>query len=405
MNRLARKPVAALASAALVVLLFTVARAQNATDAAQTVPFERYHNRIYLRVSVNGSQPLWFALDSGASRTVIDEGAARRLGLKLSHTQEVSGFGAGEGKTRVSPVEGVTFSLGGVAWQGRGVLALPLDYIEPYEGHELDGVIGFDFFSRRVVEVDYARGRVAVSDPRAYTYDGAGAVVPVTVVGGWAFVNAKITTRDGGTLAARLHIDSGARGWLALSTLFVEKNRLLAGGERTFPGVRYGVGGESPELLTRVRRLQFGSVVIEEPVAAFSRARRGAMAGGETDGTISGSILSRFSVTFDYARRRMIFEPAADSAEPYEYDMSGMLLKATGDSFETKAIYRVFPDSPAADAGLREGDRLEAVDGRPASQLTLEQIELMFRRDGEEHTLTVRRDGARQIKLKTRRLV
>src|SRR5215217_5924723 len=50
--------------------------------SALKIPFRLYNNHIYLRVSVNGSAPLWFVLDTGAPN-LIGAKHARALGLKL----------------------------------------------------------------------------------------------------------------------------------------------------------------------------------------------------------------------------------------------------------------------------------------------------------------------------------
>jgi hypothetical protein len=55
--------------AALIALGTGAALAEN-TPAAR-VPFELNGNVAFLRVRVNGSQPLWFALDTGAQGSTI----------------------------------------------------------------------------------------------------------------------------------------------------------------------------------------------------------------------------------------------------------------------------------------------------------------------------------------------
>jgi len=67
----------AASSAAASDVRFTAGR------SALTIPFKLFNNHIYLRVSVNGSAPLWFVLDTGAPITMIDTKHARTLGLKL----------------------------------------------------------------------------------------------------------------------------------------------------------------------------------------------------------------------------------------------------------------------------------------------------------------------------------
>ena len=86
--------------------------------------------------------------------------------------------------------------------------------------------------------------------------------------------------------------------------------------------------------------------------------------------------------------------------------MSGLELAGDGDDFKQYVVNEVLAHSPAAEAGVREEDVLTAIDGRPASEFTLEQARALLRREGEERVLSVRRgDQVLTFRLKLRRLI
>jgi C-terminal processing protease CtpA/Prc len=86
--------------------------------------------------------------------------------------------------------------------------------------------------------------------------------------------------------------------------------------------------------------------------------------------------------------------------------MSGAFLIAEGRDFKTVRVDRVFERTPAAEAGLRENDLIQAVDNRPVTEYTLEDLREMFRNAGSEYLLTIQRNGLTlAIKVKMRRLV
>ena len=64
-------------------------------NSALKIPFELYNNHIYLQVSVNGSKPLRFILDTGSSH-IIDTKQAKALGLKLQFQGQAQGIGEGK---------------------------------------------------------------------------------------------------------------------------------------------------------------------------------------------------------------------------------------------------------------------------------------------------------------------
>ncbi len=63
-------------------------------------------------------------------------------------------------------------------------------------------------------------------------------------------------------------------------------------------------------------------------------------------------------------------------------------------------------NSPAAEAGLQEEDELTAINGRPVTEFSLEQIRQMLKQEGKEYVLSLKRGTQTlQVKLKLRRLI
>jgi C-terminal processing protease CtpA/Prc len=72
--------------------------------------------------------------------------------------------------------------------------------------------------------------------------------------------------------------------------------------------------------------------------------------------------------------------------------MSGLELMTGANDFKAILIKDVRAGTPAAEAGLREGDMVVSINGRPASEFDLDKLSQMFRQSGKEYLLTVRRD-------------
>ena len=153
----------------------------------------------------------------------------------------------------------------------------------------------------------------------------------------------------------------------------------------------------------RVNNVRLGRFLIDHPITHFSQATQGDYASSKYEGLMGDQILRRFKVIVDYSRRRMILEPTVHFAEPYEIDMSGIELVADGDDL---LIDDVDENSSAAEAGVKGGDLLVAVNGRPTSEFTLDQIRTMFMQDGKVYLLSLKRDRkVLQIKLKLKRII
>ena len=79
-------------------------------------------------------------------------------------------------------------------------------------------------------------------------------------------------------------------------------------------------------------------------------------------------MLKQFNITFDYPRQQLFFEKNADYGRPDVADRSGLWLERVGDVFE---VLDVVAGSAAADAGIKAGDLIVAMDGKPASSWKL----------------------------------
>jgi hypothetical protein len=372
--------------------------------SALGVPFDLSNNLVLIRARVNGSAPLWFIFDTGASATVIDAKAARRLRLRTRGS--VTGNGAA-GEATAARLDAASVSFGSARVDNLTLYALPLDSFAAAFGRNIGGVVGNDVIGKFAVEIDYANRLVNFHEPASYDYRGAGSVVPVTVEDdGLIFARGEIEVAGRAPLACKFEIDTGSTGALLLNTPFVRKHDLLSSVARP-KGINIGgVGGTGAAVLGRVGAVRVAGFTLRDAVARFSRATRGDYASDKYDALLGGEVFRRFKLVVDLSRRRLIFEPNAALGDPFEADMSGIELVGDGAHFSAYLIDDVDGGSPADEAGVRGGDVLTAIDGRPARSFALDEIRAMFRREGREYSLTLRRGGKTvRARVKLRRMI
>jgi hypothetical protein len=364
------------------------------------IHFELNSNKVYLPVRVNGGATLWFAADTGASETVMDMNAARQLGLQVAGSEWV--LGAGESQARGGRVRVDSLGLPGVDYYPRRpLMAVRMGpVIDRFEGRQMNGLFGSDFFEQFVVEIDYQARVMRLWDRRAYSYRGTGTIVPITPRNGWIFARGSVQPRGARPIDALFMIDSGARVAMTLNTPFVREHRLLtAAGPTLLATVGGGVGGEVRHHVCRLESADLGGVSIKEPIATLSEDRRSVFASDDFQGLIGADILRRYRVIFDYGGKRMILERTAMTDARYEFDPSGLFLVADGPEFRTLRVYSVVEGGPAARAGLAKNDVIESIDGE--SGLPLEKARAVLRTVGAARTLVVRHGGeVRSVRLK-----
>lgn len=387
----------------LFCLFDSVAFAQSRKPFA--VPFVVSNNVVLVQVNVNGSKPLSFILDTGASGTVISENRAKELGLKLEGQTDASTQG---GSIEAAFVKNAALRLSkDVEFPKITLAVIRLSGLEAGFGRKIDGILGYEIFNRFVVEIDYASKVIRFHEPQSFKYSGRGKTFPITLEEGTPFIRAKVTTSKRQSFEGKFLINTGSTGTLNLNSAFVARNKLLELVPNT-KAITFGalLAGKSSGRIGRINSLQFGDIVVVNPVANFSQDVEGDDADMEFGGMIGSEILRRFKLIVDYSRKQIILEPNKQINEPYEFDMSGASLAAGGEEFKIFKVRTLIENSQATEAGLRVGDIITAINGKPTAEMTLEQIRKMFRRVEQKYELSIKRDKTLlQINLKTRRII
>ena len=333
-----------------------------------STPFDFENNQVYLRVGINGHEPGWFVLDSGASGCVVDAATAKRLGL-ATHGEK-RGTGAGKGTVEITFADNVTYDLAGLR------LTVPQSYVIDLSGQpaivgrEIAGILGYDFFTRYVVAIDYDAAVLTLSDPAHFSYAGAGTALPFTLVKKTPHITVRATVTGGPGVEREVLVDSGSADAFDDDVLSSAAKRLEVVG-----GV--GLGQEFRTTLARAQKLELGPYTLARPF--------GATGGVPLIGT---EILRRFHVVFDYARSRLILEPNRHFRDDFAFDASGLDLRWAPGSF---VVHDVARPSPAAESGLRTGDGIVSIDGQPAAHFRLEQLQTLLTDAGRTVRLGIRR--------------
>ncbi|MGV3616018.1 MAG: aspartyl protease family protein [Fimbriimonas sp.] len=354
------------------------------------LPFEMVGGRVYVPAEVGGRK-VPMILDSGAGVTLLDADLAKEIRAQTGG--EIPVGGAGEQSQRGVLLKDTMVWLADKKAKSNAFLALPLGPIAPFEGRRMHGILGNDLFNRYIVQIDYPGAKVRLYDPKTYGHGGKSPAVPIRIVGMLPQIDLTLDVPTIGAQPSVAMIDTGASGTVTMTAQFGRKhdlaNKLPKGPTAPLSG---GVGGLTQGRLLRLNSVKIGEHVLAKPVGSLTVSAGGATgAAAGYDCLIGADILRRFVVTFDYAQKRMWFEPATDLKAPFSVDHAGLLLKSEGPEFHDFFVYGTIPESPAAEAGLREGDELTHIDGESLVKHTLDQIRRRFRSGEKPWRLTIRR--------------
>ncbi len=361
-----------------------------------TIPFDLINNHIYIDARVNG-RPLRVMLDTGGLN-VLTPPTTEALGLKSEGSFQARGTGeksASFGLTRVNEVQ-----IGDATVINQTFYVLPLQDLDKVEGVPLAGLVGFEVFRRFVVRIDYAQRQLTLMLPEAFQAPAGATAVPFTFDEQTPQVEGKI---DG--IAGKFTIDTGSRSSLSLHRTFAEKHGLVdKPGKKIEALAGWGVGGGGRGLVSRAGLLELGGVRVPAPVSSIALQERGAFSDPYLAGNVGGGVLRRFTVTFDYQKQQIWFEPNASYSQEDVWDRSGLWLNRAEDGYR---IEDVVAGSPAAAAGLKVGDLVLTVDSRKATDLPLAKArEILKGAPGTKVRLQVRSgEAAREVEVVLQELV
>jgi len=343
-----------------------------------STPIKIADNLVIVEVAVNGRTGN-FIFDTGAEGTVINTSFATQVGLKSEGTTVGTGSA---GSATAGIIRSTSLRIAGVEATDVTVYSLAIDPFAAALGIKIDGVLGNDIIGQLVVEIDYAAAVLTLYDPPGYRPSKDADVVPMTIEDNQPFIAAAVSISGKRSLPAKLEIDTGSTGSLLLNSPFVRRHRLLTSLRRSIGTRTGGVGGTGTSTVGRIAGIRFGRTDVAEPIAQLYTGTKGDNASGEYDGILGGAIFRRFKMTVDMPGRRLFLEPNAHLTDPFETDMSGIDLVADGGALNIITADEVKPASVAAKAGIRGGDVIRSINGRPASVLGMQEVRRLFRTAG-----------------------
>jgi PDZ domain-containing protein len=269
-------------------------------------------------------------------------------------------------------------------------------------GQPYQGTLGRDFLANLVLEVDYARDTVRAYARASYKYSGKGVVFPLSQGNGMPVINIRFALEKGKEINGNFVVDTALDASVVLDNKFLAAHKMMGDRGKTMPSIDPFTG--QPGATTgHIRAFQIEKRFVDDVLAIFSD-QPFPSAGVPVAGAIGSKMLRRFNVTFDYPHGQLVLEPNTNFPDPDQEDKSGLMIVAKGSNFKTFEVVGVEPQTPAADAGIKNGDVIAGIDTDPAADLTILTARNLFRQVGHKYKVTLERGGeTKEVTLQMRR--
>jgi hypothetical protein len=336
-------------------------------DRALELPAERFLGSIRFTV-LNGGiilgkirlgdfpDSLNFIFDTGCGGISLDSMTAERLKLvPYGSPSFVRGI-AGVRKERL--LDGMRLRFGTVSLDSVTMQVNNYDILTSVYGEQIDGILGYTFFSRYLVRVDYDSCRIDVYSKGPVKYPKGGYLLRPHLVG---LPMTEGRLNDARDINSQFYFDTGAGLCLLFSSEFTADSAVF--GPKKKRPVRAegaGLGGKKEMQLTTLKNFSIGPFRFRQiPTYVFDDSYD-VTNYPQLGGLIGNDLLRRFNLILNYSRSEIYLVPNGAFNQPFDYSYSGVTIALVRGKI---VVTDVMKDSPAEKAGLREGDIVLEVNG------------------------------------------
>ncbi len=319
---------------------------------------------LVISATVDGKGPYHFVLDTGAGITVVTPKLAEAVGLTAAGSDVAHGTSDQTVVTRLTTLKSLAVGTAMQANVAAAIVPLPLDLTYQGAYGTIDGIVGATFLRNYVVSLDIAACRATFAPTAAQTPLEKGKALPLTFTAGHIPVVGAIVEGIPGTF----EIDSGNNDDLLLTESFASAHGVGSGYRAPIHSEYVGVGGSASSTRIRVASIAVGPFILHGIPAEISQAKSGVLQRDGLDGNFGYDLFRQFVVTIDYGNARLYLRPNAAFDTPVTVAGTGIIPERNADgAFD---IASVLEGTPAAAAGVKAGDTIVAIDGKPTASMS-----------------------------------
>lgn len=381
-------------------------------EKMQKIRFKQINNLIIIPLEINGAK-FSFILDSGVSKPILFN-LTDQDSVQLNNVNEITINGLGDGEPiKALSSSGNTFKIKKILNNNQDVYVV-LDKemnFSPSLGIPVHGIIGYDLFKDFVVDINYTKGVIKFYDPEHYEAKKSSQyeTLALTMHKDKAFIDGEVSVIGNDHVPVKLLVDTGSSDAI---WLFQDFDKGLWVPEKNYEDyLGKGLNGYIYGKRTKVQSLKIGSFTFKNAKAAFPDMDSFSAIKnlGNRNGSVGGEVLRRFNITFNYPGKEITLRKNGNFKVPFQYNLSGLEIQHNGVRYIAEKITdqrgvvrndeRSFGDvqiflqektklslvpeiivsairagSPAAEAGLREGDVILAVNGKRIHRYKLQEV-------------------------------
>lgn len=340
---------------------------------------------ILVRAGVNDyADSLNFILDTGSGGISLDSATVEDLGIPITPSEKtIKGIG---GVRKVSFLNNAKLRLPGLSVENLNFHVNDYGILTSVYGIKIDGIIGYSFFSRYIVNINYDFLQINVFSKGEYRYPATGSLLTPMFTG---LPMQSLEFTDSRKFVQRFYLDTGAGLNFLLSESYLNDSAVLK--KRRKPPVitqAEGVGGKMSMRLTTIKQLKVGPYRFKWVPTFLFKDEFNVTNYPFVGGLLGNDILRRFNITFNYAKQQVHIVPNLHFKDDFDYAYSGLSIYYIDDKI---IVDDVVSGSPAEKAGFKKEDIIVAINNNTSNNI--QTYKTIMQTLGQKLRFLVIRDG------------
>lgn len=339
----------------------------------------------------NVKDSLNFILDTGCGGISLDSSTCSEFNIPTVQTDtSITGIA---GVRKVHFVFDRSLKMPGLTVSNLNFHVNDYEVLSSVYGEKIDGIIGYSFFSRYIVKINFDSLQVEIYSPGKIEYPSRGMLLhPIFTSLPIQFLQVK----DKRKLAFNFYFDTGAGLCFLMSEQFAKDSAVLLKKRKPLVTQAEGMGGMLKMRLTIVKEVKIGPYRFHKVPTYLYQDDNNVTSYPFTGGLIGSEILRRFNLVFNYPQREIHLEPNSHFEDQFDYAYTGLGIYYVNGK---NVVVDVIENSPAEKGGFKVDDEIISVGNNFSNniqqyknllQVPNEKLKIIVKRGKELMELTLR---------------
>jgi len=356
-------------------------------------PFTQYSGGVMVvKACINNiKDSLNFVLDTGSGGISLDSATAVRLNIALTPSDTViTGMGDSH---KVSFAFNQTLHLPGLTIERLNFHINDYEVLTSVYGEKIDGIIGYSFFRRYIVKINFDSSLIEVFSPGELEYPKYGSTLhPVFTT--LPILNLSI--KDKRKIDFNFYFDTGAGLCFLMSDRFANDSGILMSKRKPLLTQAEGMGGKIQMRMTVIKMLQVGRYKFRNVPTYLYSDDYNVTSYPNVGGLLGNDLLRRFNLIINYPKSEIHLQPNNHFTDQFDYSYTGMATYFIDGNI---LVDNIIPGSPAEKSGILKDDIIVGVNNNFSNnimqykdilQMEREKIKIIIRRNGELKQLFIK---------------